>query len=196
MPDLDNKKWYVLQVLSGGEEKVVKNLEVLKESFEKYEETKNIILSVRCPIEETYEIKNGKRRKIRRKFFPGYVLIEVAFPKDIVQARKIYSDIVMVSGVGTFIGGRKDDLPEPIPQKEIEEILMRMGEIKKSVHSKPTATIAYEVGQKVKVIEGPFKDLAGKVENIDMEKNKVRVKIEIFGMPTPVDLDLMQVEKI
>lgn len=196
MPELENKKWYVLQVLSSGEEKVAKNLEMLRESFEKNEETRNIITSIRCPIEETYEIKNGKRKKIRTKSFPGYVLIEIAFPKDLVYARKIYSDIVMVSGVGTFIGGRKNDLPEPLPQKEIDEILMRMGEIKKSIHAKTTTTIPFEIGQKVKVIEGPFKDLSGKVEHIDPEKGKVRVKIEIFGMPTPVDLDVMQVEKI
>ncbi len=101
----------------------------------------------------------------------------------------------MVNGAGTFIGARKDGLPEPLPQSEVDNILMRMGELKKSIH-KISPAVYVEVGDKVKVTEGPFKDLSGKVESVDLEKNKLRVKIEIFGMPTPVDLDILQVEKI
>ncbi len=189
------KNMFVLQVLSGGEEKVARNLEVLKEEYEKDEETRDVIGDIKVPLEETYEIKRGKKKKVQRKIFPGYVLIEIMFPEDNIKARNIYSDIVMVNGVGTFIGARKDGLPEPLPQQEVDNILMRIGEMKKSVH-RTAAAIYVEVGDKVKVTEGPFKDLSGNVESIDPEKNKVRVKIDIFGQPTPVDLDVLQVEKI
>ena len=110
------------------------------------------------------------------------------------DAKKVYSDVVSVSGVGTFIGGRKEGLPEPMAQKEVDEILMRMGE--KKISHKVAPLISIEVGDKVRVIEGPFKELSGKVESVDSEKNRLRVKIEIFGMPTPVDLEILQVEKI
>lgn len=188
--------WYVLQVISGKEKGVAKNLEFLKSLYEKEEAKAGIIGGIRVPEEEVYEIKNGKKRLVRQRILPGYILMEVAFPpEDIVFAKEIYSDIVMTNGVGTFIGGREDGLPQPVSDEELEDIFLRMGEIKKSVH-KPTSIVYFGVGEKVKVIEGPFKDLSGKVENIDTERQKVRVKIEIFGMPTPVDLDFLQVEKI
>lgn len=192
---IGQKHWYVLQVLSGGEDKVAKNLEFLKETFENQEDRRGIIGDIKVPIEETYEMKNGKKKKVKHKIFPGYVLIEIAFPEEILQAKNIYSDIVMVNGVGTFIGGREGGLPEPLPQSEVDNILMRMGELKKSVH-KSAPAIYLEEGDKVRVVEGPFKDLNGKVESVDSEKSKVRVRIEIFGMPTPVDLDVLQVEKV
>ncbi|HCL58195.1 MAG TPA: transcription termination/antitermination factor NusG [Spirochaetia bacterium] len=189
------KKWYVLQVVVGGEDKVARSLEVLKEGFEKDEEKRGIIGNIRVPVEETQEIKNGKKRKVKRKMFPGYVFMEIGFPQALIDAKKIYSEIVLLNGVGTFIGARNDGLPQPIPDKEVEEILVRMGEIKKSVH-KPTIAVDFEIGNKVRVVEGPFKDLSGKIETIDFEKGKVKVKIEIFGMPTPVDLDMVQIEKV
>jgi len=188
------KQWYVLQVLSGGEDKVALNLETLKETYEKEELFKEIIGSIKVPIEEVYEVKNGKKKKVKRKIFPGYVLIEIGFPNSLPDAKKVYSDVVSVSGVGTFIGGRKEGLPEPMAQKEVDEILMRMGE--KKISHKVAPLISIEVGDKVRVIEGPFKELSGKVESVDSEKNRLRVKIEIFGMPTPVDLEILQVEKI
>lgn len=190
-----SKRWYVLQVLSGGEEKVARNLELLKDAYERDELTRGFVGSIKVPVEEVYDIKNGKKKKVKRKIFPGYVLIEIGFPEKLSDAKRVYSDVVSVSGVGTFIGGRKDGLPEPMAQKEIDEILMRIGE-KKVTHKVMMPLISIEAGDKVKVIEGPFKELSGKVESVDPEKNRLRVKIEIFGMPTPVDLEILQVEKI
>ena len=189
--------WYVLQVISGKEKSVLRNLEFVQSVYEKTEEKKDIIRSIRVPEEDVYEAnkKTGKKKLVKRKILPGYILIELAFPDDLVEAKKVYSDIVMANGVGTFIGGRKDGLPVPVTDQEIEDLLMRMGELKKTVH-KPSPTVYFDVGEKVKVIEGPFKDLSGKIETVDMEKQKIRVKIEIFGMPTPVDLDIWQVEKL
>lgn len=192
---LGKSRWYVLQVINGKEKAVQKNLEVLKAMYDEKPETVGIIISIRVPEEEQVEIKNGKKKKRMVRILPGYILIQVKFPEDIVEAKNVYSDIVMVNGVGTFIGGRQDGLPNPISDKELDGILVRIGEIKKSAH-RPSPAVYFELGDKVRVIEGPFKDLSGKIENVDMEKQKVRVKIEIFGMPTPVDLDVLQVEKL
>jgi transcriptional antiterminator NusG len=195
MANSRGKRWFVLQVISGKEKGVLRNLEFMKSMYEKNPETQGIIGSIRVPEEDTYEIKNGKKRAVKTRILPGYILIEVDFPNDIVEAKKVYSDIVMVNGVGTFIGGRQDGLPLPVADQELEDILMRMGELKKTSH-KPTIAIYFEVGDKVRVISGPLKDSIGKVESIDMERKKVVVRIDIFGMPTPVDLDVLQVEKI
>lgn len=189
------KRWYVLQVISGKEKGVLKNLEFLRSVYEKSEKTRGIIGSIRVPEEDVYEVKNGKKRLVKRRILPGYILMEVDFPEDPVQAKQVYSEIVMVNGVGTFIGGRSGGLPLPVSDQEIEDILMRMGELKKSAH-KPSVAAYYEAGDKVRVIEGPFKNLSGKVEGVDLEKQKLWVRIEIFGMPTRVELDLFQVEKI
>jgi len=141
----------------------------------------------------------AKKRKVRKNILPGYILIEVDFPEnDTVKAKDIYRDIVTVNGVGTFIGGKINkngfDFPKPVSESELEELFVKMGEIKKT--TKIESVIMFDIGTEVKVTDGPFKDLKGKVEKIDTERNKIRVRLEIFGMPTPVELDISQIERI
>jgi transcriptional antiterminator NusG len=190
------KKWYVLQVIVGKERKIAENLESLK----KYKNYEDIIGNIRVPEEEVEEkTSKGKKRKVKKNILPGYILIEVDFPEnDIVKAKDIYRDIVTVNGVGTFVGGKTKkqgfEFPKPVPENELEELFVKMGDLKKA--SKIESVIMFDIGSEVRVTDGPFKDLKGKVENVDSERNKIRVRLEIFGMPTPVELDISQIERI
>lgn len=191
------KQWYILQVMSGKEKMAVSNLEILKKSYEMEEETRELIGNIYIPEEEMFVIKSGKKKLVRQKILPGYVLIELAVLDNKLKEKKIYSDVVMVGGISTFVGMR-NGVPVPVEKKELDYIFEKMGSIVKTKvnTSKIGMVLDFQLNEMLKVIDGPFKGLLGKVENIDFEKKKVRVKIEIFGMPTPVELDVLQVEKI
>ena len=175
------KRWYVVHAYSGFEKQVQRSL---KEHIER-SGMDDQFGEVLVPTEEVVEMKKGVKRSSERKFFPGYVLVEMEMNEDTWHLVK---DVPKVMG---FIGGKKDQ-PAPISQKEAETILNRVAE----GVDKPRPKVLFEPGEMVRVIDGPFNDFSGTVEEINYEKSRLRVAVSIFGRSTPVELDFQQVEKL
>jgi len=172
--------WYVVHAYSGFENQVKKSLEdrIARNSMDsKFGE-------ILVPTEEVVEMKEGVKRRSERKFFPGYVLVEMTMEDDTWHLVK---ECPKVLG---FIGGTKDN-PTPITNREAEEILNR---IQEGVE-KPRPKTLFEVGELVRVIDGPFADFNGAVEEVNYDKSRLRVSVSIFGRSTPVELEFGQVSK-
>lgn len=175
------KHWYVVHAYSGYENFVMKEL---KERVRR-EQLENKIDDIIVPSEEVVEMRAGQKRKSTRKFFPGYVLVHM------VMDDETWHMIKAIPRVLGFIGGTSQT-PSPISDKEANAILERVEE---GVTSKPKPKTLFEPGEVVRVTEGPFADFNGVVEEVNYEKNKLRVAVLIFGRSTPVELDFAQVEK-
>ena len=171
--------WYIVQAYSGFEKKVVDSIKdvLAKNKLETHLE------EILVPTHQVTEVKKGKRTKREKKYFPGYVLIKIDLNKQIYHLIK---NIPKISG---FLGS--SDKPSPITDSEIKRIL---GQVSESAINQKSG-ISFEVGEKVKVCDGPFASFSGLVEEIDEEKSRLKVSVSIFGRPTPVDLEFNQVEK-
>jgi transcriptional antiterminator NusG len=172
--------WYVVHAYSGFEDRV---MNTLKERVIQYG-MEDKFGEVLVPKEEVVEMREGKKRTTDRKFFPGYVLVQMEMDDDTWHMVK---DMPRVLG---FIGGTSDR-PAPISEDEANSILQRVEE----GVDKPTPKVMFEAGEVIRVIDGPFKDFNGVVEEVNYEKNRLRVSVLIFGRSTPVDLEFTQVEK-
>lgn len=172
--------WYVVQAYSGHEDRVMKSL---KERITQYG-MEDFFGQILVPKEDVVEMKEGKKRTTDRKFFPGYVLVQMEMNDDTWHMVKSMPRVL------GFIGGASDK-PAPISESEANSILQR---IEEGV-DKPTPKIMFEAGEVIRVIDGPFKDFSGVVEEVNYEKNLLRVSVLIFGRSTPVDLEFGQVEK-
>ncbi len=173
-------RWYVVQAFSGYEKSVKRSLEERIIRFEMQAKFGEILV----PTEEVVEMRDGKKRRSERKFFPGYVLVQMEMDDDTWHLVK---DAPRVLG---FIGGKKDE-PAPITDKEVDSILNRIQE----GTDKPKPKVLFESGELVRIIDGPFNDFNGVVEEVDYDKSRMRVSVSIFGRSTPVDLQFIQVEK-
>lgn len=173
------KRWYVVHAYSGYEKKVANSL---KERIE-LAGMQDRFGEVLVPTEEVVEMRGGQKRKSERKFFPGYVLVEMALDDDTWHLVK---ETPRVMG---FIGGKADQ-PAPITKAEADVILQRV-----ESGEKPKPKTLFEPGEMVRVIDGPFNDFNGVVEEVNYEKSKLHVAVLIFGRSTPVELDFGQVEK-
>ena len=174
------KRWYVVHAYSGFEKHVMRSLQERVKLAGMEDQFGEILV----PTEEVVEMRNGQKRKSERKFFPGYVLVQMEMNEGTWHLVK---DTTRVLG---FIGGTADR-PAPITDAEADQILNRVEE---SVE-KPRPKTVFEPGQEVRVIDGPFADFNGVVEEVNYEKNRLRVAVTIFGRSTPVDLEFDQVEK-
>jgi len=175
-----SKQWYVVHAYSNFEAKVKASIEehvALAGMQDKFGE-------IMIPTEEVVEIKGGTKRRSERKFFPGYVLVEMEMTDETWHLIK---DVPKVMG---FIGGTKDR-PAPISEKEAMAII---GAVKEGVE-KPKPKVLYQPGEVVRVTEGPFNDFNGVVEEVDYDRNRLKVAVLIFGRSTPVELEFGQVEK-
>ena len=173
------KKWYIVQTFSGFEQKVAETLkDIIKKKL-----LKDKIEDVLVPIHEVTEVKRGKRVQRKKKYFPSYVLVKMEMSKELYHTIK---DIQKVTG---FLGPTGN--PVPVSEKEINKI---MGGIKEGSLA-PKAQISFDVGEQVKVSEGPFASFSGLVEEVDEEKSRLKVSVLIFGRPTPIDLEYNQGEK-
>ena len=172
--------WYIVQAYSGFEKKVVDSI---KDELKKHKLTENL-QEILVPTHQVTEVKKGKRTKKDKKFFPGYVLIKIELTKQIYHLIK---NLQKVSG---FLGS--SDKPTPISDDEIKRIL---GQVSESAVTQKAAGISFEIGEKVKVCDGPFASFNGLIEEIDEEKSRLKVSVSIFGRATPVDLEFNQVEK-
>ena len=174
------KQWYILHSLSGAEDKAKVNLEA-RVKASNYED---LIDKIAIPKEQITEVKLGKKRVLERKFFPGYILIHMEMNDDTwLLVRK-------TPGITAFIGPRRK--PTPISQEEVDRILTKAEESK----AKPAPKVTFEKGESVRVIEGPFINFNGNIEEIYLDKGKLKVNVSIFGRTTPVELEFWQVEKI
>lgn len=173
-------RWYVVHAYSGFENKVKQSLEEHIKRAGMEERFGDILV----PTEEVVEIRGGQKRRSERKFFPGYVLVRMEMDDETWHLVK---EVPRVMG---FIGGRSDK-PAPISDKEADQILNRVQE----GVEKPRPKVLFEVGEVVRVIDGPFTDFNGAVEDVNYEKSRLRVAVLIFGRSTPVELGFDQVEK-
>lgn len=175
-----SKRWYVVHAYSGFERQVKRSLE----DRIKHLGLESMFGDILVPTEEVVEIRSGQKRKSERKFFPGYVLVSMDMNE---QTWHLVRQIPKVLG---FIGGTSEQ-PTPISDREADTILQR---IQEGV-DKPKPKVLFEAGEVIRVTEGPFTDFNGVVEEVNYEKNRLRVAVLIFGRSTPVDLDFGQVEK-
>ena len=175
-----SKRWYVVHAYSGFEKQVKRSLEdrIQRAAME------DLFGDVLVPTEEVVEMKGGQKRRSDRKFFPGYVLVEMEMTDETWHLVK---DVPKVMG---FIGGTADR-PAPISQKEADAILSRVQE----GADKPRPKVLFEPGEMVRVVDGPFNDFNGVVEAVDYDKSRLKVAVLIFGRSTPVELEFHQVEK-
>ena len=174
------KRWYAVQAYSGYEKIVQKGL------LERIEisNIKDQFGDVLVPVEEVVELKAGQKTISERRLYPGYVLVQMDMNDD------SWHLVRSTPKVTAFIGGSALK-PTPIKDKEVELILRRMDDSKVN----PTQKLTFEVGESIRVIDGPFKDFSGSVQEINYEKNKLRVEVVIFGRATPVELDFGQIQK-
>ena len=180
-PDLseapDERSWFVVHCYSGYENKVKHNLEQRIETMQMQDQ----IFAVEVPTEDEIEVKEGKRRTVQRRIFPGYILVQMHMSDD------SWYVVRNTPGVTGFVGmGNK---PTPLRAEEVHGIMRRMEA------EAPKIKVTFKPGQRVRIIDGPFNDFRGVVAEIDMERTKVRVMVSFFGRETPVELDFLQVEK-
>ncbi|MBN3859750.1 transcription termination/antitermination protein NusG [Neisseriaceae bacterium PsAf] len=175
------KQWYVVHAYSGFEKKVLRTLteRIAREGM------KDQFGEILIPTEEVVDVKNGKKKISERKFFPGYILVQMEMSDETWHLVKSTPKIT------GFIGGTSHR-PLPITQKEVDRILNQV----QSGVEKPKPKVEFEVGERVRVTEGPFADFNGVVEEVNYERNKLKVSVQIFGRETPVELDFIQVEKV
>jgi transcription termination/antitermination protein NusG len=176
--DSDNARWYIVHTYSGHENKVAKSIKQRVQSlgFE------NRIFDIIVPTRNTIKVSQGKKETVKEKIFPGYVLVKMALDDE------SWLLIRTTQGVTAFIGaGNK---PTPISEKEVEAIMKFMNE------EEPLYKTAFTLGEAVKIVDGPFADFLGTIDDIDEAKGKLKVLVSIFGRETPVELDFLQVNKL
>ena len=171
------RAWYVVHCYSGYENKVRYNLEQRIETMG----MKDRIFDVVIPTQEEIEVRDGKRRTVERHVFPGYVLV------NMILSEESWYVVRNTPGVTGFVGMGND--PTPLRPEEVQQILRRMEA------EAPLVKVTFKIGERVRIVDGPFNDFRGMVSEIDMEKTKVRVMVNFFGRETPVELDFLQVEK-
>jgi transcriptional antiterminator NusG len=181
--------WYVLHTYAGYENKIEKTIRTMIESGEINKEQ---VRDVKVPSEEVVEVKDGKKRTMTKKFLPGYILIEMDLPD--LNWKEVCSKVKKIQGVTGFVGTPADRKPQPLPGDEARVILQKSGEIKgeRSVRTRQS----FASGEQVKIIEGPFESFTGIIEEVNPEKNRLKVMVGIFGRNTPVEVDILQVEKV
>jgi transcription termination/antitermination protein NusG len=178
-PDLeeDGRAWYVVHCYSGYENKVRHNLEQRIETMG----MKDMIFDIVVPTEEEIEVKEGKRRTVERRVFPGYILV------NMIMTEESWYVVRNTPGVTGFVG--MGNQPTPLRPEEVAQIIKRMEA------EAPRIKVTFKSGERVRIVDGPFNDFRGTVAEIDMERAKVRVMVNFFGRETPVELDFLQVEK-
>ena len=183
--------WYVLHTYSGYENKIEKTIRMMTGMGEL---DKEVVRDVKVPSEEVVEVRDGKKRTQNKKFLPGYILIEMDLPNDEQQWKLACSKIKKIQGVTGFVGTPANKKPSPLSGDEARSILQKSGEMK---GERPVrARLTFTSGEQVKIIDGPFESFTGTIEEVNQEKSKLKVMVGIFGRNTPVEVDLMQVEKL
>ena len=185
-PEGPKRAWYVVHCYSGYENKVKKGLEQRLLTIPGMQE---LIFRAVVPTEEEIDLREGQRKVVQRRVFPGYILVEmVQYSPDDPKAKEAWYVVRNTPGVTGFVSS--GDIPTSLREDEVAKILKRMET------DQPKVRVTYRPGQVVHIIDGPFADFRGTVDEVNMEKGKVRVMVSFFGRETPVELDLLQVEKV
>lgn len=181
----EGRAWYVIHTYSGYENKVKTNLEHRIQTMD----AKDLIFQVVVPTEDEIEIRDGQRRTVARKIFPGYVLVQmIELKEEDLDSSRAWFVVRNTPGVTGFVGsGTK---PVPLEPPEVKRILRQM-----RVEA-PKVKVGFVIGQSVRIVDGPFQDFVGQVDDINLEKGKVKVLVSFFGRETPVELDFLQVERL
>ncbi len=183
------KGWYVVHTYSGYEQKIER---ILRKMMETDADFREVCVDVKVPFETVVEVKDGVKRDVKRKILPGYILVELDLPEN---SWKIWcSQIKRIQGVTGFVSAMEGVKPQPLSAEEVKGIFQKTGDIKTEKVFKPKQT--YSVGDQVRIVEGPFESFTGAVEEVNLEKARLRVTVGIFGRSTPVEVDFLQVEKI
>jgi transcription termination/antitermination protein NusG len=184
-PAGEGRQWYVIHTYSGYENRVKANLEHRIETMD----AGDLIFQVVIPTEDEIEIRDGQRRTVSKKIFPGYVLVQMIELKEGDDAsNKAWYVVRNTPGVTGFVGSGAR--PVPLDETEVKQILRQMRV------EEPRVKVGFQVGQIVRIIDGPFQDFSGQVNDINLEKGKVKVLVSMFGRETPVELDFLQVERL
>lgn len=182
--------WYAVHTYSGYEQKIerlIRNLMGQDSAFA------SVCLDVKVPFETVIETKDGVKKESKHKVLPGYILIELDLPED--DSWKNYTtQIKRIQGVTGFLTSSRSARPLPLSKDEMNNILQKTGEIKAEKAFRPKQN--FSEGETVKVTDGPFSGFTGVVEEVNLEKSRIRVSVEIFGRPTPVDIEFTQAEKL
>jgi transcriptional antiterminator NusG len=182
--DEEGGRWFVIHTYSGYENKVKTNLEHRIDSMGVGDKIHSVVI----PTEEQVEIKDGQRRTVQRKVFPGYVLVQMVVTDEGIPPNDAWYVVRNTPGVTGFVGAGSH--PSPLDEGEVKRILRRMK------MEAPRVKVSFAKGERVKVVDGPFSDFIGLVDGINPEKGKVRVLVSFFGRETPVELDFLQVSRI
>jgi len=183
------RSWYIVQVYTGYEQKIYRTL---SEMITDNKVDPTVLIQIKVPTEEITEVRNGKKHSKNNLLLPGYIMVEMDLPQ--IGWKDVCSQIRRIQGVTGFVGTSPSERPRPISADEAKRMLLAAGELKgeKAVRVKQS----YDVGDNVKITEGPFATFSGTVEEVMAEKSKLRVNVQIFGRVTPVEVDVLQVEKI
>ncbi|GAB1483498.1 transcription termination/antitermination protein NusG [Treponema sp.] len=181
--------WYVLHTYSGYENKIEKTIHMMVANGDL---DKEVVRDVKVPSEEVVEVRDGKKRTTTKKFLPGYILIEMDLPE--LGWKAACTQIKKIQGVTGFVGTPANKRPNPLTGDEARAILQKSGEMKGERVARPRQS--FTAGEQVKIIEGPFESFTGTIEEVNTEKGKLKVMVGIFGRSTPVEVDLLQVEKM
>ena len=174
----NEKQWFVIHTYSGHEERVKKNLE----QRIKFMDSGNEIFQVVIPTEDEVEVRGGRRRTVTKKILPGYVLVQMNMDEH------SWSVVRNTPGVTGFVGS--GNVPTPLEENEVDEILKQMSA------DTPRVKVGFRKGQSVRVTDGPFIDFVGVVDEINLEKGKIKVLLSLFGQETPVELDFLQIDNL
>lgn len=177
--------WYIIHTYSGHENKVKTNLEHRIASMD----AQDLIFRVVVPTEDEIEIREGQRRTVSRKIFPGYILVQmVELKEDDPKSNQAWFVVRNTPGVTGFVGS--GSRPVPLEDEEVRRILRQMRV------EEPRVKVGFAIGQSVRIVDGPFQDFVGQVNDLNLEKGKVKVLVSFFGRETPVELDFLQVERL
>lgn len=183
------RSWYIVHVYTGYEQKINRTL---SEMIAENKIDSSVLIQVKVPTEEVTEVRNNKKHIKNNLLLPGYIMVEMDLPQ--IGWKDVCSQIRRIQGVTGFVGTSPSERPRPISGEEAKRMLLAAGELKgeKAVRVKQS----YDIGDNVKITEGPFATFSGTVEEVMAERNKLRVNVQIFGRVTPVEVDVLQVEKI
>lgn len=181
--------WYVVHTYSGYEQKIER---IIRKMMETDATFRDVCLDVKVPFETVMEVKDGVKKEVKRKILPGYILAQLDLPE---HSWKTYcTQIKRIQGVTGFVSAMDGSKPKPLSAEEVKTIFQKTGDIKTEKIFKPKQT--FMVGEQVQIIEGPFESFSGSIEEVNLEKGKLKVTVGIFGRSTPVEVDFLQVEKV